>query len=164
MASKLEHTVTYPFTVARYWEIVSTEQYWHDLLEAINSSHGKLDSLTIDGDTVTVQMQQGIPESHLPPMVTKVRPGDLDIPRAVVFTRTGDTITGTITASISGVSAKVDGTFTVSGNPAHADYTAEVTVAIPFVGGKIEKVVINEIGALLDAEREQTVTWAADHP
>ena len=51
MASTLEHTVNYPFSAERLWTVVSTEQYWHDLLEAIG--HGGLDTFALDGDTGT---------------------------------------------------------------------------------------------------------------
>ena len=97
MASTLNHTVTYTFSTARYWEIITNEQYWRDLLQIINSSHGVLESFSLDGDTVTVEMKQGIPEDKLPSMITKVRPGDLEIPRRNVFTRNGETISGTMT-------------------------------------------------------------------
>lgn len=37
MATKLEHTVSpYPFSTDRLWEVVTTEQYWRDLLDAMN--------------------------------------------------------------------------------------------------------------------------------
>ncbi|MYR07025.1 DUF2505 family protein [Gordonia sp. SID5947] len=161
MASTMEHAVSYPFGVQRLWEVLSTEQYWRDLLEAINSSHGKLESFEFVDDTITVAMQQGVPEEKLPSIVTKVRPGDLEIPRRSTFTLAGDQITGEITATVAGAPAKVDGTLVVSGDPASATYRADVEVGVPFVGGKIEKAIIDQLVELLDSEREQTVTWEA---
>ncbi|NDK89262.1 DUF2505 domain-containing protein [Gordonia desulfuricans] len=164
MASSLKHSVSFPFSTARYWDIVSTEQYWHDLLEATNSSHGSLESFHRDGDTVVIELKQGVPEDRLPSAVTAVRPGDLEIPRTVRFTRSGDTITGTMTATVTGAPAKVDGEISVSGDPATVGYTGSATVSIPFLGGKIEKAIIGELEALLDNEREKTVTWDVEHP
>ena len=54
MASKLQHTVSYPFSTARLWAIYTTEKYWHDLVERMNSGHGHVEKVTITGDTVTV--------------------------------------------------------------------------------------------------------------
>ena len=54
MATKLEHTVSYPFSTDRLWEVVTTEQYWRDLLDAMNHDKGVLESFSHDGDTVTV--------------------------------------------------------------------------------------------------------------
>ena len=53
MASKLQHTVSYPFSTARLWAIYTTEKYWHDLVERMNSGHGHVEKVTITGDTVT---------------------------------------------------------------------------------------------------------------
>ena len=159
MASTLNHTVTYPFSTTRYWEIITNEQYWRDLLQIINSSHGELVSFALDGDTVTVEMKQGIPEDKLPSMITKVRPGDLEIPRRNEFTRNGDTISGTMTASVTGAPATVEATVSVTGDPAAMQYSGSANVSIPFVGGKIEKAVIDELTKLLDAEHDETVTW-----
>ena len=163
MASTMEHTVSYPFSVQRLWEVLSSETYWRDLLEAINSSHGKLESFEVAGDTVTVAMQQGVPAEKLPSMVSKVLNGDAQIPRRNTFRLVGDQITGEMTATVSGAPAKVVGTVTTDGDPATTRYSADVDVSVPFVGGKIEKAIIDELVALLDAEHEQTIAWEAAH-
>ncbi|MGV9670160.1 MULTISPECIES: DUF2505 domain-containing protein [unclassified Gordonia (in: high G+C Gram-positive bacteria)] len=163
MASSLKHSVSFPFSTARYWELVSDEQYWHGLLEATNSSHGKLISFRIDGTDVHVELQQGVPEDRLPSVVTKVRPGDLEIPRTMTFGFDGNVLTGTMSASVTGAPAHVEGAFTATGDPANVDYTGSAKVGIPFVGGKIETAVIEQLVELLDNEREKTVTWEAAH-
>ncbi len=161
MASKMEHTVSYPFSVDRYWEVISSEQYWRDLLEAINSSHGKLESFEASPSGITVVMQQGVPEEKLPSMITKVRPGDLEIPRTSTFARNGSEITGTFAASVTGAPAKVNGTLVMSGDPSTAKLDVDVDVSVPFVGGKIESAIIEQLVDLLDSEREQTINWEA---
>lgn len=163
MATTMTHSVSYPFSAQRMWEVLSTEQYWRDMLEAINSSHGKLESFESAGGTITVVMEQGVPEDRLPSAVTKIRPGDLEIPRHSTFTLDGDTIRGTIVASVAGAPAKIQGTVLTSGDPASTTYEAEVAVSIPFVGGKIEKAVIEQLVDLLDREAEHAVTWEANH-
>lgn len=163
MASTLDHQVSYPFSVQRLWEVLSNEQYWRDLLQAINSSHGSLESFSHDGDTVTVTMQQGVPAEKLPSVVSSVLKGDAQIPRKSTFTRDGDRITGQITASVNGAPAKVDGTLQAAGDPASAVYHAEVAVSVPFVGGKIENAIIEQLVELLAAERDETVGWEAAH-
>ncbi|GAA1481109.1 hypothetical protein GCM10009624_15490 [Gordonia sinesedis] len=163
MASKLSHSVSYPFSIDRLWQVICTEQYWRDLLEATNSSHGRLDSFEHDGNTVSIEMQQGVPEDQLPSMITAVRPGDLHIPRRISFTREGDTITGKMGATVKGAPAKVKGKLSASGDPARIDYRASVEVSIPFLGSNIERGIIDQLVALLDNEQEKTVTWEAAH-
>lgn len=163
MSSKLQHSVTYPFSTQRLWELVTNEQYWHDLIERINSSHGHIDSYTRDGDTVVVEMHQGIPADKLPSGVTKIKPGDMEIPRRNTFRLVGDTIEGEIAATVDGAPVNINGTLTTSGDPARTDYTADVAVSIPLLGGKIEKQVIGHLIDLLDSEHGHTVDWEQEN-
>lgn len=159
MSSKFEHSVSYPSSVSALWALISTEQYWRDLLAATNAEHGVLESFSLDGDKVTVVTKQGIGAENLPSVVTAVRPGDLEIPRTSVFTLAGETITGRMEASVSGAPATIEGDITITGDPATAHYLGSANVGIPFVGGKIEKAVIEQVGHLLDAERDATVDF-----
>ncbi|MBD0861647.1 DUF2505 domain-containing protein [Gordonia sp. zg691] len=166
MASKLQHSVSYPFSTARLWAIYTNEQYWHDLVERMNAGHGHVEKVTIAGDTVTVQMQQGIPSDKLPSAVTKIMPGDLGIPRKNTYRLVGDKIEGEIHATVDGapVPVNVNGTVITAGDPATTQYDAEVSVNLPMFGGKIEKAVVSELSGLLDAERGHTVDWEAENP
>ena len=159
MSSKFEHSVSYPSSVSALWSLISTEEYWRDLIAATNGEHGVLESFTLDGDTVTVVTKQGVGAENLPSVVTAVRPGDLEIPRTSVFTLGGAAITGHMEASVSGAPATISGDITIAGEPAVAQYLGTANVAIPFVGGKIEKAVIEQVGHLLDAERDATVDF-----
>ena len=159
MSSNFEHSVSYPFGVSTLWAMISTEQYWHDLLKATNAGHGSLESFSLDGDQVTVVTKQGVGAENLPSVVTAVRPGDLEIPRTSVFRLEGATITGTMDASVSGAPAKIHGAISITGEPATANYSGSADVSIPFVGGKIERAVIEQVGHLLDAERDATVDF-----
>ncbi|MGB3302829.1 DUF2505 domain-containing protein [Gordonia sp. (in: high G+C Gram-positive bacteria)] len=159
MSSKFEHSVNYPFPVATLWALISTEQYWRDLLQATNAEHGSLESFAINGDEVTVVTKQGVGAENLPSVVTAVRPGDVEIPRTIDFRLVGDVIAGTMNASVSGAPAKIRGDINIAGNPAVAQYSGEADVSIPFVGGKIEKAIIEQVSQLLDAERDATVDF-----
>ncbi|OCH81996.1 DUF2505 domain-containing protein, partial [Gordonia sp. UCD-TK1] len=138
MASKLQHTVSYPFSTARLWAIYTTEKYWHDLVERMNSGHGHVEKVTIGEDTVTVEIQQGIPADKLPSAVTKVMPGDLRIPRKNTYRLVGDRIEGETHATVDGAPVPVDvtGTTVTSGDPATTDNRAEVSVNLPLFGGR----------------------------
>ncbi|WP_026919076.1 DUF2505 domain-containing protein [Gordonia shandongensis] len=162
MSSTFEHSVSYPFSAAALWNLISTEQYWRDLLQATNAGHGSLESFSLDAGEVTVVTVQGVAAENLPSAVTAVRPGDLQIPRTSVFRLAGDAITGTMEASVTGAPATIRGDIVISGEPAAAVYTGTADVSIPFVGGKIERAVIEQVGHLLDAERDATVEFQQD--
>ena len=159
MGTRFEHSVDYPFSTGRLWELVSAENYWTDLLKAINGDLGVLEEFTRKGDAVTVAMTQVVPEDKLPSIVTTVRGGDLKIPRRIVLSYAGGIITGDTTASVSGVSAGIKATQSSSGEKASTLYRGEIKVSLPFVGGKIEKVVKDQIVDLFNGERDETVEW-----
>ncbi|KJR07355.1 DUF2505 domain-containing protein [Gordonia sihwensis] len=159
MSSKFEHSVSYPFSVSALWSLISNEQYWRDLVQATNAGHGSIESFALDGDQVTVVSKQGIGAENLPSVVTAVRPGDLEIPRTSVFRLAGEQITGSMEAAVSGAPAKIHGDIVISGDPAVARYSGQADVSIPFVGGKIEKAIIEQVGLLLDAERDASVEF-----
>ena len=85
MASNFDYSVSYPFDVRTLWSLISTEQYWHDLIERTNAEHGSVESFSHDGSTVTVATKQGVGAEELPSVVTAVRPGDVEIPRTIEF-------------------------------------------------------------------------------
>ncbi|WP_132992311.1 DUF2505 domain-containing protein [Gordonia zhaorongruii] len=159
MSSNFEHSVSYPFSVDVLWSMISTEQYWRDLLQQTNGDHGALESFSVEGDKVTVVTKQGVDAANLPKAVTAVRPGDLEIPRKCVFTKAGESITGRMEASVTGAPATISGDIAIIGDPATSRYKGTVDVAIPFVGGKIESAVIDQVVILLDAERDATLDF-----
>ncbi|MFT4200547.1 DUF2505 domain-containing protein [Gordonia sp. (in: high G+C Gram-positive bacteria)] len=161
MATNMEHTVSYPFSTDRLWAVVTTEQYWRDLLAAINGDKGVLESFSRDGDTVTVVCKQVVDEEKLPSVVTKIRSGDLVIPRRTVLRRNGADVDGDLEASVDGAPASIKGTQVSSGDPSSTRYSAAVSVGIPLVGGKIESAIGEQLYKLLDAERDATVDWEA---
>lgn len=122
MSSKFEYSVSYPSSVPALWSLISTEQYWRELVQATNAGHGALESFAIDGDTVTVVTTQGVGAENLPSVVTAVRPGDLEIPRTSVFRLVGETIAGSMKADVKGAPATIEGDITISGDPAVASY------------------------------------------
>ncbi|MEZ5210443.1 MULTISPECIES: DUF2505 domain-containing protein [unclassified Gordonia (in: high G+C Gram-positive bacteria)] len=160
MASNFEYSVSYPFGVAELWALISTEQYWHDLIERTNSELGSVQSFLLDENKVTVTTKQGVAPAELPSVVTAILPGGVEIPRTIDFVLAGDQLIGQMEASVSGQPAKIHGDVMVMGAPATATYDGSCAVSIPFVGGKIEKAIIDQLRHLLDAERDATLEIA----
>jgi len=162
MATKLQHSIDFPCPPADFAAAVTSEQYWKDLVANVAADVSELESFKVTDDEVTVVLQQRVPEDKLPSIVTKVRPGDLHIARTVNWSLSGGTISsGTFAAVVEGAPAKVHGTQTLaataSGSTVTFDGTADV--AIPFVGGKVEKAIIENITELISAEHDYTIEW-----
>jgi hypothetical protein len=162
MATKLQHSIDFPCPPADFAAAVTSEQYWKDLVANVAADISELESFTATDDKVTVVLQQRVPEDKLPSIVTKVRPGDLRIARTVIWSIAGGTVsTGEFAAQVEGAPAKVHGTQTLAATATGSTVTFEgsADVAIPFVGGKVEKAIVENIIDLVTAEREYTIEW-----
>lgn len=162
MATKLQHSIDFPCPPADFAAAVASEQYWNDLVANVAADVSELESFTATGDEVRVVMQQRVPEDKLPSLVTKIRPGDLHIARTVVWSTAGEVIsTGTFGAVVDGAPAKVKGTQTLKAatGGSQVAFSGSVEVSIPFVGGKIEKAIAENVLQLMDAERDYTIEW-----
>ena len=71
---------------------------------------------------------------------------------------------GTVEVTLSGVPGRLDGGFTVTdnGSGSKVTLTGEVKVSIPLMGGKLEKVIAEQVVVLLDKESEFTSEWLAN--
>ncbi|MFX0579756.1 DUF2505 domain-containing protein [Nocardia nepalensis] len=159
MATPLAYTARYSHPVAAVRAAFADEQYWKDRVAEVGGENARLDSVTVNGDQVKVEMVQTIPAELLPPAITAVRPGDLIIPRTESWS--GDS--ATFTARVEGAPAEVRGTITLSadgsGSAAQTDGTIEVK--IPLFGGKIEAAIAERLTELLASEEEFTNNWLA---
>ncbi|MFI9510688.1 DUF2505 domain-containing protein [Nocardia sp. NPDC052566] len=161
MATPLAFTARHPHSVDAVRAAYANEQYWKDRIAEVGGPNARLDSLTIDGDHIRVEMVQAIAAELLPAAVTAVRPGDLIIPR--VETWNGDT--GTFEARVEGAPAEVRGTTVLSADGAGAveTVTGSIEVKVPLFGGKIEAAIQEQLVQLLANEEEFTNTWIAQH-
>ncbi|WP_433627944.1 DUF2505 domain-containing protein [Nocardia sp. CA-120079] len=159
MATPLAYTARYSHPVAAVRAAFADEQYWKDRIAEVGGDNARLDSVTVNGDQVKVEMVQVIGAELLPAAITAVRPGDLVIPRTESWT--GDS--ATFTARVEGAPAEVNGTIelTADGSGAVAETKGTIEVKIPLFGGKIEAAIAERLTELLANEEEFTNNWLA---
>ncbi|WP_036540628.1 DUF2505 domain-containing protein, partial [Nocardia cyriacigeorgica] len=80
MATPLAYTARYTHPAAAVRAAVADEQYWKDRIAAVGGPNARLESVSVEGDQVRVEMVQAIAADLLPSAITAVRPGDLVIP------------------------------------------------------------------------------------
>ena len=129
---------------------------------AVGGPGATIEELTVRDETVAVTMSQIIAAEHLPSMVSKVVNGDIVIKRSETMAPFKDgKATGTFSAHVDGVPARVEGTQVLTGdeNSATLEIYGEVEVKIPFLGGKIESAIVDEVVRLIQAEQDFTREW-----
>ncbi|MEU7630560.1 DUF2505 domain-containing protein [Nocardia sp. NPDC049220] len=161
MATPLAYTARYTHSLAAVRAALANDQFWKDRIAEVGGPNARLESITVSGDQVDVDMVQAIAAELLPAAITAVRPGDLIIPRVERWT--GDS--ATFEARVDGAPAEVHGTITLAadGSGATATTSGTIEVKIPLFGGKIESAIAEHLTELLKNEEEFTNKWLAAH-
>ncbi|RDI29949.1 DUF2505 domain-containing protein [Lentzea flaviverrucosa] len=160
MARRIEHHTTSPHSAEKVYGAMVDETYLRDRLAAIGGKDAQLVTYSSTGEKTSYQLKQGVPAEHVPSAVKAALGGDLVIQR----TETWAAGAGTVEVAVGGVPGRLDGSFTVLDNGSGSKLTlsGEVKVSIPFLGGKIEKLIAEQVAVLLDKENEFTSQWLAN--
>jgi hypothetical protein len=101
----------------------------------------------------------------LPSAVRSLHRGDLVVRREQNWRPGAAGYTGAANAEVSGVPGDIRARTELTGDDDSAvlRITGEVAVRIPFVGGKLESVIAEQVGNLLRRESEFTEQWLVQH-
>lgn len=150
----------YPASASAIYALFGDRSY----LEARLAANGGLDpqvmSLDVSDDGgVVIVTRQGIPASALPSIVGSFLKGDPSTQRTESWRPAAVGYTADLDVTIHGAPASMTGTMTLVDDPAGGSIltvSADATVPIPMFGSKIEKVVVDQVGQLLDREEAFT--------
>ncbi|WP_410664488.1 DUF2505 domain-containing protein [Amycolatopsis sp. lyj-84] len=164
MASRIEHRTAFSADLASAWEAVASEEALRARLEQIGGDNAELLEYVPAGDGVRYKLRQGISSDKLPSAVRTLHRGDLVVEREQTWKSSGDGYTGTATASVQGVPGEITAKTSLTGEGAQTTLTnsGEVKVRIPFVGGKLENVIAEQVTKLLEREAEFVAKWLAE--
>ncbi|HEV7648265.1 MAG TPA: DUF2505 domain-containing protein [Actinophytocola sp.] len=164
MATSLEHRSTFAATADVVFQTLVDEAFLTQRLRDIGGKNAALLDHSRDGDRVTFRMRQGVDASRLPGAVRSMLNGDLVVEREERWQPDGGAYAGRSRVSITGVPGDIEGRSRVAaaGSGTALVITAQVRVGIPLIGGKIEKVVAEQVGKLLATEGEYADKWLAD--
>ncbi|ADG97952.1 Protein of unknown function DUF2505 [Segniliparus rotundus DSM 44985] len=173
MATPVDYSAEFPVDPKRLHDAITDQSYWSDRINEVGGEGATLEfGPDPEGDPVeegwfSVRSSHVIPEDELPPMIAKMRSGNLVIERSEHWGGLEDgSAVGWFTVSVPGTPARLRGDAALSPNAAGGSaihYSGEVKVSIPFLGAKIESTLSGQVVELLDKERDFTTTWLAAH-
>jgi hypothetical protein len=162
MASRLALRHRYPASRERVRQVLTDRQYLRDKLRAVGGPRAELVSWKQDERGITVVLHQAVPDDALPSFLRSVLPGDLRIRRTETWTGSG----GSVHAVVEGAPGTVTGAMRLEPDPAGCVLGAQLTaeVGLPLIGGKVEKVITDSVGRLMEAEYRFTLEWLRNAP
>lgn len=165
MARSFDMVAEYLGTVAQVHQAFCSKDYWLDRLAEGRADLATLDSFTEDGQGGTdITTTQTMRAAGLPSIVTQFHFGDLSLVREEHWGPLSDgRAVGTVRSRVPGAPATITGSgvLTSTAGGARLDFSATVEVRIPLVGGKLEAMLGQQLGYLIELEQNFTSDWIA---
>lgn len=162
MGSPIDHSANYTYPAGAVHAAFVDPRYWHTRLAEVGGPGAAVENVETGDGTLDLTAHQAIPADQLPSVVTSIRPGDLVIRREESWGPiAGDRSQGRFSARVDGMPGHVEGTLTLIGDGDGSTVVIEgtVEVKIPFLGAKIEGMIVDELVGLFDAEQRFTTGW-----
>ncbi|MGI8308753.1 DUF2505 domain-containing protein [Saccharopolyspora sp. ASAGF58] len=169
MARRIEHRSTSEWPAARVYEALIDIDYLTDRLAEIGGSNAALLQHVTTEDGARFQVRQGAHADALPSVARTVVGDDLKIDRSESWRRREDgSYTGEIAAEIAGAPCSITGSMWLRdlAEPAGSAVSefvvsGSVRVNVPFLGGKLEDLIVDQVQKLLSDEENFTTDWLA---
>lgn len=169
MARRIEHRSTSEWPAARVYEALIDIDYLTDRLAEIGGSNAALLQHVAIEDGARFQVRQGVHADALPSVARTVVGDDLKIDRSESWRREEDGhYTGEIAAEIAGAPCSITGSMWLRdlAEPAGSAVSefvvsGSVRVNVPFLGGKLEDLIVDQVQKLLSEEENFTTEWLA---
>ncbi|MEV0698859.1 DUF2505 domain-containing protein [Saccharopolyspora sp. NPDC050389] len=169
MARRIEHRSTSEWPAARVYEALIDNDYLADRLAEIGGSNAALLQHVTTEDGARFQVRQGVHADKLPSVARTVVGGDLTIDRSESWRREEDGhYTGEIAAEIAGAPCSITGSMwlrdlaePVGSEVSEFVVSGSVRVNVPFLGGKLEDLIVDQVQKLLSDEEHFTTEWLA---
>jgi hypothetical protein len=149
---RLTHTMTYDATLAEVGAMLDDPGYRDEVLAAQGAVRGTV-SFEQEGDTVVVVVDQVQPADGIPGFAKKIVGDEINILQREEWTSAAY---ADLRVTIPGKPGQMVGSIELVEQDGATTYTidAEVTVDIPLVGGKLEKLIGDLLRKALGAEEE----------
>lgn len=173
MARRIEHRSTSEWPAARVYAALIDIDYLKQRLAELGGSNTELVEHSETGDGVRFQIRQGVRAEHLPSVARSVVGGDLVIDRSESWRQEEPGhYTGEVAAAIPRVPGSITGSMWLRdvvanssnlGSGPRSEFVVEggVRVNVPFVAGKLEDLVADQVHKLLTEEARFTTDWLA---
>ena len=160
MANRVELQQCYPEPPERIREVLTDPTYLSDKLHAVGGPRAELVSREQDECGVTIVLHHAVPGDALPSFLRSVRPEGLTIRRTETWTRSG----GSVHAVVDGVPGTITVVMQLEPDPPGCVLGAQLTaeVPLPLFGGKVEKMITDNVTKLMTAEYQFTLDWLRD--
>lgn len=162
MARRMNYSARLAFRTDQVYEALQNRDYWeHRIEEMRKHSPNELISHKVSDDGIDVELHHILPRTELPEVAQTVIKKDMVITRLVHFDPYAEVTAGNYTASIPGGPGALNGETSLF--PTETGCTLRTTstakVFVPFIGPKLEQLMLVNLVDLFRAEGDLTAEW-----
>jgi Protein of unknown function (DUF2505) len=157
MVSRLALRHRYPAPPERIREVLTDRQYLQAKLAAVGGPRAELMSWQRDERGVTFVLHQEVPQDAIPSFLRSLLPEELMIRRTETWGDSG----GSVHAEVDGAPGTITGVMRFEPDETGCILSFQLTaeVPLPLIGGKVEKIITDNVGTLMDTEYHFTLDW-----
>lgn len=167
MTRKIDYSARYPVAPSVLYRAMSTREYWDARVEEMRKwSDNRLVDFTASDAGISVELEQVLPRTELPEIAQTIIKKDMVISRKETYSPlVDDAATGEYTASMPSAPGSLNGTMALFATETGCTMrtTSIAKVFIPFVGGRLEQIMLVNLTELLRNEAGMTQQWLAAH-
>ncbi|MGB2950617.1 MAG: DUF2505 domain-containing protein [Rhodococcus sp. (in: high G+C Gram-positive bacteria)] len=166
MARRMNYSARFTYSTEQVYAALSSRDHWDARIEEMKKySHNELISFEVGESGIDVVMHHIIPKTELPDIAQTVMKKDMIITRNVHIDSYSEETTGHYDASIPAGPGSLKGVTslfpTATGSTLRT--SSEAKVFLPFVGGKLEQLMLVNLRDLWRGEGEVTADWLEKH-
>ncbi len=166
MARQIDYRSTSRFPADEVFAAMVDPEYLRERLERMGGPGAALLEHAAGPEGARYRLRHGLDNAVLPAMVQALVPGDLTIERTETLRRRGaGDYDGDVDVRILGTPVSASGGMRLRDTGASSEFEvrAEVVVAVPLFGGRIEEMIAEQVRNLLAAETAFTQRWLESH-
>jgi len=166
MARRIDYSARYKHTPKEVYNAFTNRDYWDARIEEMRKySENHIEHFEVTDDGIDIVLHHILPRSELPEIAQTVMKKDMVITRTESYTPFGEPTTGTYEASIPAGPGSLTGTMKLFATETGCTFrtSSEAKVYLPFIGGKLEQLMLVNLIDLFRAEAEITETWLSQH-
>lgn len=162
----MNYSARFTYSTEQVYAALSSRDHWDARIEEMKKySHNELISFEVGESGIDVVMHHIIPKTELPDIAQTVMKKDMIITRNVHIDSYSEETTGHYDASIPAGPGSLKGVTslfpTATGSTLRT--SSEAKVFLPFIGGKLEQLMLVNLRDLWRGEGEVTADWLEKH-
>jgi len=162
VARRIDYSARFSYPPERVYEALSDPDHWEARMREMRKySENHVEDFAVSDGGISLVLHHVIPRTELPDIARAVIKKDMVITRKETYSPFSDRSTGRYEASVPAGPGSLTGTMELFAHDEGSTLrtTSEAKVHLPFVGGKLEELMLTNLVEVFRTEAAITADW-----